>query len=155
MQMAVQPQLGVGQQVVERVAKPRCAWHPAVARVGAAQAGRKVGDHHGGTHKRHAQRSAQPVLALQGLLAQAFGQPGLTLARGQGFAQVIVGGAKGLVAGLELARELAVGVAEVRRDLVGQRVGDGLSGQRPQRIKVGPQRGAHKTHATQLKHLAL
>ena len=85
-QVAVQPGVGVGQQVVQRVAKACRAGHAAVAWVGAVQAGGKVGDGHGGAVKWRGQGAAQPFLALQSLRAQAFGQPRFTVAGGECFA---------------------------------------------------------------------
>ena len=151
----MQPQLCMGQQVVQRIAKPGRAGHQAIARVGAVQAGGKVRHHHSCASKRRGQCLLEPILALQRLLAQAFGQPGLAVACGGGFAKVEVGGAKGFVARLELARVLAVGVVKVGGKFRRCRVWQGLARQRSQCIKVGPQRCAHKAHRAHLHHLAL
>jgi hypothetical protein len=75
MQVAVQPEPGTGQQVVERIAKPGGAGDPAVARVGTHQTGRKVGHEHGVAVKRFGQRLEQPVLAHQRLRPPRLGQP--------------------------------------------------------------------------------
>ena len=65
MQVAVDPELGERQQVVERIAKAGRAGRQAVARIGTAQAGRKVGDDDGLAVKGLGQCGAQPGLATQ------------------------------------------------------------------------------------------
>ena len=101
-QVAVQPGVGLGEQVVQRIAKAGRAGGAAVARVGAVQAGGKVGDDHGGAIKRCGQCAAQPVLALQALRTHLLGQEGFAVAGDKGFFQVVVGGAKGFFACFEL-----------------------------------------------------
>ena len=100
--MAVEPELRVGQQIVQCVAKTRGARRQPVARVGAQQAGGKVGNGDRGAVKRLGQCGTQPILAYQGLFTQAFGQPGFASSCREGFAQIVVGGPKGFVPGLEL-----------------------------------------------------
>ena len=101
-QMPVQPAPRQRQQRVQCIAEAGSAWREPVTRVSAVQAGREVGHRHCLAVKRNFQRGAQPGLARQCLLANAFGQPGRALSGGKCFAQVVVGCAKGLVAGLEL-----------------------------------------------------
>ena len=90
-QMAVQPEPGSRKQIIQRIAKAGGARHQAITRIGTAQAGRKVGDHHGRSVKRPGQRLAQPVLALQAMLAHGIGQQGLTVAQGMVFSEVKIG----------------------------------------------------------------
>ena len=96
-QVAVKPQPGRRQQVVERIAKAGGAGRESVARVGAEQAGRKVGDHHGGAVKGLGQRAAQPGLALQAQRAQLGRQQRLTAVQRVVLAQVKIGRPKRLL----------------------------------------------------------
>ena len=137
MQVAVQPQIGKGQQFIQHVAKAGRARHQAVARVGAAQAGREMRDGHRGAIEGPGQRLAQPLLADQRLLAHGLGQEGLAVARAAGLLQVEIGGAKGLLAQLEQPGQ--IGHAFMH--------GHG--------VVVAPQRGAHEAHAAQHGGLAL
>ena len=129
--MAVQPQIGLRQQLIQRVTKTGGSGHQPVARVGAAQAGRKVRHHHRAAVKRRIQRRAQPVLAQQRLLAHRFGQKGFAVPGGVGLLQVKVGGPKCFIARLQLRGEPGFGVY--------------------QRVKVGPQRGADAAQRTSLR----
>ena len=101
-----------------------------------------MGDRHRGAIKGRGQSITQPDLADQGLFTQALGQPGLTVAGSVCFAQIVVGSSKGFVAGLEQLRQRV----NLRRTV--QLRGRGLCG-RTQRVKVGPQRGADKSHTVQ------
>ena len=149
--MPMQPPLRTGEKSIQRVAKTGGAGGQAIARVGAVQAGRKVGHHHSGSNKRCFQSVLQPRLALQRLFAHRLGQPSLALPRGGGFAQVIICRPEGFVTRLELARVLAVGMAEMCGWLIWQ----WLARERTQSVKISPKGGAYKTHTAQLKHLAL
>ena len=129
MQMAVDPEVGIGQQVIEHIAKAGGARGQSIARIGAAQAGRKVGDDDGLAIKGLGQCGAQPFLAAQRFVAHLGGQEGLAVALHLGLGQVKVRGLESLLALLHQRAQL--GHAVVQRNSV----------------VVGPQRGADKAHA--------
>src|SRR5690348_13185150 len=67
MQVAMQPELRLREQVVQRIAETRCRRRYAVAWVGAAQARSEVRDDHRGPGEGLRERSAQPRLAHERL----------------------------------------------------------------------------------------
>ena len=75
--------------MVQGIAEAGCAGHEAIARVGTFQAGRKVGDGHGGAVKWRGQCRAQPLLAHQGLLAHGLGQKGLAMPGAAGALSIV------------------------------------------------------------------
>eukprot|EP01136_Pigoraptor_vietnamica_P025283 Opistho-1_new@79109 len=97
MQVAVQPEVGLRQPVVQRVAEARGARAPAIARVHAVQRGCEMRDHHRGAVEGLDQRLAQPALAVHGQRPHRLGVEQLPVALARHLHQVVVGGAKGLV----------------------------------------------------------
>ncbi|MNT63262.1 hypothetical protein D3C72_2010620 [compost metagenome] len=98
------------QQGVQRIAEAGGAGRDAVARIGAGQRGREVGDGQGRAVERHAQRRIQPLLTGQALLAHLLGHEGGAVAVHRGLFQIEVGRAEGFGAlGQRGAEGVAVG----------------------------------------------
>ena len=79
-QVAMQPQIGMGQQVVQRVAESSRAGGQAVAWVATAQAGRKVSDHYRTSGVGRWKGGAQPIRAAKALGAHLLGTATVALA---------------------------------------------------------------------------
>lgn len=83
--MTVQPEIGLPEQGIERIAKACCSGGDAVARVSAAQARGEVRHDHRYAVKGLAQGRCQPSLAKQRLFTHLLRQHGLAVAGSAGF----------------------------------------------------------------------
>ncbi len=145
--MAVDPQVGARDQVVVRVAEAGRRRLRAVARVGAAQAGREMRDRHGlvpTPRRRLLQRALQPRTTAQSQRAHGFGVERLAMTRRAHHALEVRAGAQGLgAAGLAEQVEIAPAHGAAEADAPALVVGDhgGVALEHPdaQRIAEGAQ----------------